>query len=361
MTEALLVSTAPVFQVDGEVKGELARDLIRLEVDESTSGLKTLTARLLAVGPKAGERDDVLLYLDGTILDFGKKLEVSIGPTAAARTIFQGAISGLEVSYHEGKPPEVMVFCEDRLMDLRMTRRFKTYQNMSDAGIAEAIASEHGLAVEADADGPTYDVVQQWNMSDLAFLRQRARLIQAEIWLLDDTLYFQTRDKRTATDVTLVQGNHILDIQARADLAHQRTSVKFGGFDAGGRESVDEEAGEEAINAEISGGLTGPALLERAFGERVSFRVREVPLKATEASAWVKAEMLRRARSFVTVTGITNGTPDMVVGSRLTLERVGTPFDGSGYYVTRVCHTYDSIDGHRTRFAAERATIQEGA
>jgi hypothetical protein len=51
----------------------------------------------------------------------------------------------------------------------------------------------------------------------------------------------------------------------------------------------------------------------------------------------------------------------MVVGGHLTLERMGRPFEGSGYYVTQVCHTYDSINGHRTRFVAERAAISEGA
>jgi len=52
----------------------------------------------------------------------------------------------------------------------------------------------------------------------------------------------------------------------------------------------------------------------------------------------------------------------LTVGSRLTLERVGTPFNGPGYYVTRVCHTYDpKRNGLRTRFEAERATVQEGA
>jgi phage protein D len=70
--------------------------------------------------------------------------------------------------------------------------------------------------------------------------------------------------------------------------------------------------------------------------------------------------MLRRARGFVTVVATTRGTPDMVVGSRVTLERAGQPFNGSGYYVTRVCHSYDLQRGHRTRFEAERATIQEG-
>ncbi|MCP5117799.1 MAG: phage late control D family protein, partial [bacterium] len=320
-----------------------------------------LTARFQAIGATPQEDVQDILYLDGATLDFGKRLSASLGPAETERTVFEGFVSGLEVEFHEGKPPEVTAFAEDRLMDLRMTRRSRTYEDTTDAEIAETIAGEHGLSAEVDADGPTYDLVQQWNMSDLAFLRQRARLIQAEIWLQQDTLYFQTRDKRTGTDITLVQGNHLLDVQARADLAHQRTTVRVSGYDAGGREMVDEEAGPDAVDAEISDGLTGASVLERAFGERMTYRVREAPLNGSEAAAWARAEMLRRARGFVTVAGITRGTPDMVVGSRLTLERVGHPFDGAGYYVTRVCQTYDSANGHRTEFSAERATIQEGA
>jgi phage protein D len=361
MTEVLFESSVPVFQVDDVVKGELARDLLRLEVEETTSGLKTLSARLVGHGPRQGAEQEVQLYLDGVILDFGKKLKVGLGPATDQRTVFEGFISALESRFREGEPPEVAVFAEDRLMRLRMTRRMKSFENMSDADIVQAIASEHGIQAETDADGPTYDVVQQWNLSDLAFLRERARLIQAEIWFQDDKIYFMTRTKRTATELTLVRGNELIEIEARADLAHQRTKVKFSGYDAKERDRIEEEAGSDTIDAEISGGRTGPSVLEQAFGKRVSFRVREIPLVDGEARAWARAEMLRRARAFVTVVGITRGSPDMVVGSKITLQRVGHPFDGGGYYVTRVLHTYDLMYGHRTHFVAERATVQEGS
>lgn len=361
MTERLLASFAPVFEVEGRVVGELARDLLRLETEEDTSGLKTLTARFLAYGPRAGSPAEAQLYLDGSTLDFGKALDVSIGPDHDARTIFRGFVSALEAKFQEEQEPEVVVFAEDQFMKLRMTRRSKTYANVTDAQIAQAIADEHGFNADVDADGPTYDVVQQWNVSDLAFLRQRARLIQAELWLQGNTLHFKAREKRTGTELTLVQGNHILRLEARADLAHQRTNVKVSGYDAQARDMIDEEAGSEAIDAEVADGRTGISILERAFGERVSYRVREAPLAAGEAAAWARAEMLRRARGFVQVAGTTRGTPDMIVGSRLTLERAGRPFNGAGYYVTRVRHTYDLTDGHRTHFAAERPTVLEAA
>jgi predicted nucleic acid-binding Zn ribbon protein len=47
------------------------------------------------------------------------------------------------------------------------------------------------------------------------------------------------------------------------------------------------------------------------------------------------------------------------VGSRVTLSRVGPPFEGGGYYVTQLRHSYDLVRGLRTRFEAERATVNE--
>ena len=360
MTE-FFAATAPVFKVDGDLKSDLARDVNFLRVEEATDGMKTLELNLVAEGPRSNEREEGQLYLDGQTIDFGKSIEVSIGAADTARIIFTGAISAIEASYVNGVVPFVSVFAEDALMALRMTRRMKTYENMSDADIAQSIAQQHGITADTNADGPTYKVVQQWNQSDLAFLRERARLIQAEVWFSDDTLHFATRGNRTATTLPLVLGNDLLEAQIRADLAHQRTSIRVSGYDASQRDSISEEAADDVIQAEVSGGRTGIAVLQQAFGERKSYRVRNDPLVAEEASAWAKAEMLRRARGFVTLSGMTNGTADMVVGSRVSLDGVGTPFTGDGYYVTRVVHTYDLVDGFRTHFEAERATVNEGA
>jgi phage protein D len=361
MTEPLFFTAAPVFTVDGGVRGELARDLLRLEVEEATDGLKTLAARFVAFGPQTGASEERLLYLEGDALDFGQSIAVALGPPELARTVFTGAISALEASFAEAREPQVVVFAEDRLMDLRMTRRMRTFRDSTDAEIAEAVAAEHGLTARVDAPGPRYDAVQQWNQSDLAFLRERARLLAAEVWVEGEELFFQGRDRRRATELTLVRGNDLITVELRADLAHQRTAVRVSGYDAADRAVIDEEAGAEAIQAEIAGGRTGPSILDRAFGARVSHRVREVPLRSSEAADWARAEMLRRARGFVQVAAVTRGTPDLVVGSRVRLERVGAPFDGEGYAVTRVCHTYDLEQGHRTRFEAERPTLAEAS
>jgi phage protein D len=357
MTDPLLSIVSPVFTVDGELNRDLARDCVRLEVEESVHGLCTMRAHLVAVGAGASGPHDTMLYTDGQVLDFGKALQVSVGPVSAQRTVFDGVVSAIELVFGDGEPPRAVVSAEDAFMRLRMTRRLRTYRNVTDADIAGQIAREHGLQAELTIEGPRYDVVQQVNQSDLAFLRERARLIQGELWCTGRTLHFSSRTRREGTRMTLVLGNDLLTARVVADLAHQRSEVVVTGYDASAKDVIDERAGPETITAETSGGRTGPEIVERALGASSSIRVRETALSGAEASAWAKAEMLRRARGFVTVAGLTRGSPDMVVGSILRLDDIGAPFQGGGYYVTRVCHTFDHHQGLRTRFDAERPTV----
>ena len=358
MATELLTSNAPIFLIDGERQGSLARDLIRLEIEEDCCGMKRLAARFTAWGPISQSSDEGELYFDGNIFDFGKQIDVTLGPSTNARTVFMGVITAIEAVYFEGREPQIAIFAEDELMKFRMTHRMKTYEEMSDADIVQAIAQEHGIRADCDVDGPTHKVVQQWNISDLAFLRERARLLQAELWFEDGILYFKTRDKRQGTELTLVNGNHLLQLEARADLAHQRTEVHVSGYAMEERDLIDEVANDSVISSKMTSGRSGIAVLNNALGNFDSFRTREIPLKSDAARAWARAELLRRARQFVQVRGVTRGSPEMMVGSRLTLQRVAPPFVGSGYYVTKVIQTYDLVDGHRTTFEAERPNLE---
>ncbi len=359
MTDPSLGVVSPVFTVNGELSRDLARDCVHLEVDEDIAGLRTVQAHFVAVGAGATGPQDRMLHLDSIVIDFGKAFQVSVGPEGGQRIVFDGVISAIEVIFGDSEPPRVVVLAEDALRRLRMTRRMRTYSDVTDADIAGQIAAEHGLQTEITLDGPRYDVVQQMNQSDLAFLRERARLLQAELWCTGRTLHVSARRERKGTALTLVQGNQLLSARLCADLAHQRSEVVVTGYDADTTDVIDERAGPDAVDAEISAGRSGARLIEQALGGSTTLRVREVALTSAEASAWAKAEMLRRGRRFVTVTGLTRGTPDMVVGSLLRLELVGAPFEGDGYYVTRVRHTFDHQQGLRTRFDAERATVNE--
>ncbi len=357
MTETLLGVAGPVFTVGGQTVGALARDCVRLVVDEGVEGLRTLEAHFVATGVGAPGPPGELLHLDDTEFDFGTDLQVAVGTDSSQQTVFDGTVSGREVVFGDSEQPVAIMLAEDRMMRLRLTRRMHTYTDTTDAAVARWLAEKHQLDADVKIEGPHYDVLQQVNQSDLAFLRERARRLQADLWCTGKTLHFSDRSARGGTALTLAHGADLLSCRISADLAHQRTEVTVGGYDARKKEVINQRADANTIRAEASAGRTGPEILERALDAHPTFRVRESPLTTAEAGAWAKAEMLRRARRFVTATGITRGTPDLTVGSQLRLELVGALFDGGGYYVTRVTHTYDNVRGLRTCFVAERPTL----
>ena len=352
-------SHAPVFTVAGRTEGALARDLLRLDVEEGVLGLRTLVAHLHPVGSDSDGSAESLSYLDGALLDFGTEISATLGPAGGERLLFKGVVSGLEVTFAEGTSPYVTVFAEDALMKLRLTAGTASYEDKTDAGIAEAVAERHGLDSATDADGPSYPLVQQWDRSDLAFLRERALRVAAELWVdTDGVLHFATRDKRPGADLLLVQGNELVELHARADLAHQRADVQVLGWDEDTAAEVAETAGEELVMAEAAGGRTGPSIAASVFsGPRLTRTRRDAPVADT-ASAYAAAELLRRARGFVTVDGTTAGTPDLVPGAHLDLRRVGRPFEGDGYRVVHARHSYDLTTGYRTAFRAERPEVR---
>lgn len=361
MTE-LIGNPEPTFTVDGEASGLLTRDAESVIIAEDTEGLRTLELTLRAEAPSEPASGDAVLWLDGEVIDFGKELEVTLGSGDAARTVFTGVISAIEGAFDPDNTAHVRVQAEDALMKLRLRRRCKTWSNVSDEDLARKLAEEHGLQAEVDAPGPTYDVVQQWNQSDLAFLRERARRLAAEVWVRDGTLHFAARTARHGESMTLTRGAELLTIAVRADLAHQRGAVQVSGYDASRREGFKGEGAASEIQAEAPQGQTGPAVLARVFegeGATDSLRVRDVPLIADEAVAWARAQQLRRSRGFVTAEGTTRGSAELDVGSQLTLRGIGRPFSGDGYYVTAVRHVWARGGEFRTHFQAERPTVND--
>lgn len=179
----LQAETRPAIAVASQVQPQLTRDLVRLNVRHDVDGMACLEMTLTAVGPREGEPQETLLWVDGQVLDFGRELEVTIGASQGRASVFNGRISAIELDMSQGRAPEVIVRAEDRLMDLRMTHRFKTYEQLSDAELLQQIASQHGLQAQANLDGPRHACLQQWNQSDLAFLRERARRLGGELWL----------------------------------------------------------------------------------------------------------------------------------------------------------------------------------
>lgn len=346
------VDLRPSLTVGGRVNEALDKTVQTLLVEETVDGLYRCEIVLRNFDLESRE----YLYFDRKILDFGKEIKVKLGRGSEAGTVFTGRIIGLEASFPGNQPPQFTVLAEDRLQDLRMTRRTRTFDQSTDAAAFQAIAGKHGLSASIDAAGPQHKVIVQLNQSDLAFIRERAQAIDAEVWVDDRTLHVQSRGSRNAGDLTLTYGQELWEFSVLADLAAQRTAVTVTGWDIATKQLITVEAADAAIRAELSGDKGGGALLRQALGERKEQLSHTVPFSDAEARALAEATYRRAARRFLTGRGLAEGDTALRAGCHVTLKNLGPLFNGT-YYVSEVLHRFDRVNGYRTQFQVQRPGI----
>lgn len=343
----------PAIFVGGREEPELAGGLLGLTIVENTSGLYRCEANFGNWGNKDNQIG--FLYFDRNRLDFGKDLQVKFEGDA----LFEGRIMGLEASFPEGQPPQINVLAEDRFQDLRMARRTRSFFDVSDADVFNQIANDHGLTPSVDLTGPTYKTLAQVNQSDLAFLRERARTIDAELWMDGRTLNAKTRSKRNGGKLQLEHGGQLREFTVLADLAMQRSSLTVSGWDVAGKSGMTYEATESAVSSELNGDQSGISVLRSAYGERRESLAHTIPLNSQEAQFAAEAFLRMSARRFLTGRGVAETSARLRAGTYVELKGLGPLFSGK-YYLTEIKHLFDGKKGLRTAFRAERPGIGRG-
>jgi phage protein D len=347
---AAVYTGTPRFTIDGREDPGLAQALLTLTVEEAFEGLYRCEASFTNWGPANGGIG--YLYSDRKALDFGKPLKVEAGNGDRDGVLFDGRIMALEGRFLR-QAPELLVLAEDRLQDLRMTRRTRGFENVSDEDIFREIASGHGLQTDLDLNGPTYRAIAQLNQSDLAFLRERARAIDADVWIEGSKLFAKARSRHGGATVKLGYLREVLECSILADLARQCTALRVTGWDVAAKSAIDFKADSSAVSNELDSLIGGSSILNSAIGDRMQQIVHHFPVAQDEAQSLAEAAYRRAARQFLTGTLITEGDGRMRVGSLIDLSGFSSLFDGK-YFVTRVRHTYTRANGFRTHLHFER-------
>jgi phage protein D len=345
-----IASARPGFDVAGQAEPRLDAAVLRLACTENEAGLSHCEAEFSNWGAQGSATG--YTWFDRTTLDFGRDFAVRIGSV----TVFDGRVMAIEARFPAMAPPTIVIHADDRLQDLRMTRRTRVFERATDADIVRRIASDHGLTAQTDLGGSAIPVVTQINQSDLAFLRGRALHADADLWLEGKTLHVPQRASRAEAGLELVHGARLRQFDVIADLAHQRTSVVCSGWDVSGKKGISAEATESAISPESSSGTSGPAVLTQALGERKDTVAHCVPLDDASARAVAEAHLRGLARRFLRGRGVAEADARLHVGRRVKLSGLGPLFSGN-YDVVETSHRFDPDVGLRSEFVVERPWI----
>jgi uncharacterized protein len=346
-----IASARPTLEVAGQRQAALESGLLRLAVAETADGLAHCEAEFGNWGTNSRSRLG-FLWFDRSVLDFGKTLTLKLGDAV----LFEGAVTAIEGCFPPLAPPTLVLRAEDKLQTLRMTRRTRCFESMSDADLVRRIANDHGLQADVDLPGPTWPLVVQANESDLAFLRRRALVADADLLIVDGKLTAKARSARRTPPLRMTHGATLRRFTVAADLAHQRTALTCAGWDVASKQAVAVEATSAALGREASGGDSGPQILQSAFGTRMDMVGHRVPFDDAGARAEAEAHLRALSRRFVRGRGEAAPSAALRAGGSVELSGLGPLFDGA-YGVTETLLRFDTAHGLRTEFGAERAWL----
>lgn len=348
-----LSSGRPTLEVEGQVASDLAAALQALEIRERIDGLAQAQLAFGNWGTRDGAPGYTLFGRDR--LEFGKTLAVKLG----SDLLFSGRVMALQARFPKAGVGEaqLVVQLEDRLQDLRMARRSRSFDQASLADAAQRIASDHGLTAAVDADTPTLPLLAQVNQSDLAFLREQARRCEAEVWLDGSTLHLAARQRRGGGTLALDYGGKLMSLDVRADLALQRTELSVAGWSVADKQAIHETArAGSVLGTETGDGEGGAALLEGKVGARPDTVAHLHPGSADEARQLAEAWLRQINRRFVVGHGVAQPDARLRCGATVDLTGLGPLFSGK-YSLAEVTHRFDMAEGLRTEFVAERPWI----
>ncbi len=351
LTPNTIYRARPIIEINGQQNEMVQTLLLSMEMNENENGLSSAELCFSNTSDVANNGIDLAFeYSDEDALSLGNTVKIQTGDENDPREIFNGIISGLELSMENGKQPELSVFAEDSLQKARMSRHTRVHNGRL-SEIIESIASELGL--RSDVNGLDMDVGKkmQLNESNLAFIRRLLNRYQADLQIIGNELHAAPKPDIRRETFTLEMGSQLKRIRATADLAHQVSSITYSGWNATSGQAI-QVTNEQNIDVGPGNGRTGSQILDRSSIERNEHIGELAAADDAEGQALVNTHFAERSRQFVCVDATSEGNPGIRVGTHVTLSGIGPRFENT-YYVTQACHRYDLSEGYQTDFKAE--------
>jgi len=357
LTSNAVYSAIPTVMVDGQFNDKVTAQLLSMRMHEHEAGMSDLELRFSNFGSFQGGLADQV-FEDGTILKLGAALIVYAGDVSSPTEIFRGKVTALEAIFPSNGPPELVLLAEDALQGARMQRSTKNWDNTSLSAIVGAVASSLGLTPVTSGLDSTIGSEQQFNESDLHFLRRLLARYDADLQVVGTELHATPRSQAQRNTIELDMNSQLHEVRLLADLAHQVTQITTTGWDFNQGQTVSATSQTTALGP--GAGQTGTGWLSQALSTRSEQISQFATLNQTDAQALVDAEYAQRTRRFVVARGVAEGNPTLRVGSSLNLTGLGPRFSNT-YYTTAAVHRYDTEHGYQTEFTAECAYLGAGS
>jgi phage protein D/phage baseplate assembly protein gpV len=253
-----------------------------------------------------------------------------------ATALFQGEVTAVEHVFEADAGREVRVRAYDLSHRLRKRQTIRVHVRVTARGLADEMAREAGLTVEAAEDGPEHEWIVQHHDSDLTMLVEALERCGLFYAVREGVMHLLTLDG-LGEPLALELGRSLLEARLELNADGACRDVQVAGWDPVKAQTYLGRA------AAARNGRQVPARLTGGPGRR-SF-VDQAAHDQLHADALAQAELDVRSTGEVRLWGVAEGDPRLRPGARVTLAGVGEAFTGR-HVLTRVTHTIDDRGGY---------------
>jgi len=291
------------------------------------------------------------------IFQEGKSVIVKLGYNRKFSKMIDGEIVQLKYSYETLSPISITIIGFDRMFRLNRTKNSRSFLKMKDSEIASKIAAEMGLKAKVDSTSQRFEYIFQNNQSNLNFLKQRAKRIDYEVEVEDNTLIFQkARHESRKGSVNLVWDRNLISFNPTIDATKIIDEIVVTGWDPKTKKVIKgvAKAGDEKKS--IKGDLGSKNLKGKFKNTNLKSFNTDTPVTTKqEADNIAKAKLNQLNMNYITGYGTAIGDPKIQAGKLIKVNGIGDMLKGEYYIVS--CEHIFSTKGYKTFFDVKRGTV----
>lgn len=281
---------------------------------------------------------NAFINIDDGDFDLGGELEVLMGYGGEMTTVFTGEIVSQVANFSATSPHSVTVRAYDKGHRLTQGKKVRNFAELKDSEIVEKIIREAGLTPSVEDTGTVIPQVIQNNMTDMEFIRTRARRYGYRVYTEGDTCYFVNDDLSISSSVTFTYGVDFVEFTPTISLAEPITEVEVRGWDSINKQSLTGTAAQGSEAATMGGSQTGSQLTGAAFGDQKIIVTNLNVYNAAQSQSYAESVLKEHSRNLIKAKLVVGGNTALKAGQVITLEGLTNSFNGD-YYIESSNHS----------------------
>lgn len=259
----------------------------------------------------------------------GKKIRIEAGYGDTESPVFEGFVTSHNLSIQSGNACTLRIECREFTFPMTQGRKNRVFEKSTDSTVLKKIIGEYaGLSATVENTSTTYNELVQYYCTDWDFILSRADANGLFIIADGEKVTVGKPEVNASPVVKVTYGESLIAFQGELQVNDRQEGVVAVGWDPATQKILKSSGKAPSLNDQ--GTSTFSQLAEAAGGAYWKLQTELAP-DVTALQSWADAQLLKSGLARIQGSVKFLGNADVIPGSIIELEGLGTRFNGKAY------------------------------